>query len=227
MSKQADNKQTEIENNIERPLNVLHPNCQKFLDDFNQFDENDLLLGYQKRWILDDSQIKVAEKTRRCGLTWAEASDNALDGSTARSAGGCDTFYIGSSKEMAREYIDAVAMWAKAYNYACSEIKEEVFKDEDKDIQVFVIYFASCFKVKALSSRPKNLRGMDGNVVIDEGAYHEDFAELLKAALALTMWGNKVRIISSHNGAESGFNQYILDCRAMLVKTGCINAFAK
>lgn len=198
----------------ERPLNVLHPQCQNFLDSFDAFNPDEVLLGYQKRWILDDSQIKVGSKSRRIGLTWDEAADNALDASTSRFAGGCDTFYIGSSKEMAREYIDAVAMWAKAYNYASSETQEEVFKDEDKDILTFVIYFASGFKVKALSSSPKNLRGMQGNVVIDEAAHHDRFAEVLKAALALTMWGNKVRIISTHNGVDNPFNEYINDCLA-------------
>lgn len=198
----------------ERPLNELDPRCQEFLDRFSGFNPNDVLLGYQKRWIADSAQIKVGEKSRRIGLTWAEAADNALDASTRKSDGGCDTFYIGSSKEMAREYIDAVAMWAKAYNYAASETQEEVIEDEDKDIQVFVIYFASGFKVKALSSSPKNLRGMQGNVVIDEAAHHERFAEVLKAALALTMWGNKVRIISTHNGEDNDFNEYIKACRA-------------
>lgn len=208
------NKQLDLYNNNKRPLGVLHPACQKFLDGFNKFNKNDVFLVYQKKWVADDSQIKIAEKTRRCGLTWAEAADNALDASTSRFDGGCDTYYVGSSKDMAREYIDAVAMWAKAYGYVASETQEEVFKDEDKDIQVFVIYFASGFKVKALSSKPKNMRGMQGNVVLDEAAFADDFAGLLKAALALTMWGAKVRIISTHNGVDSGFNEYIKECRA-------------
>ncbi|NNI75893.1 terminase large subunit domain-containing protein [Pasteurella multocida] len=197
-----------------RPLNELAPECQSFLDCIHVFNPMELLLGYQKRWIADDSQLKIAEKTRRCGLTWAEAADNALIASTRKSDGGSDVFYIGSNKEMAREYIDAVAMWAKAFNYAASEIQEEVFEDEDKDILTYVIYFASGFKVKALSSNPKNLRGMQGVVVIDEAAFHEYLAEVLKAALALTMWGAKVRVISTHNGADNLFNELIIDSRA-------------
>lgn len=197
-----------------RPLNELAPECQSFLDCIHAFNPMELLLGYQKHWIADDSQLKIAEKTRRCGLTWAEAADNALIASTRKSDGGSDVFYIGSNKEMAREYIDAVAMWAKAFNYAASEIQEEVFEDENKDILTYVIYFASGFKVKALSSNPKNLRGMQGVVVIDEAAFHEYLAEVLKAALALTMWGAKVRVISTHNGADNLFNELILDSRA-------------
>lgn len=181
---------------------------------FIPFDEKELLLGYQKRWLADKSQLKIAEKSRRTGLTWAEAADDALIASLKKSDGGSDVFYIGSNKEMAREFIDAVAMWASAFNYAAGEVQEEVFEDEDKDILTYVIYFASGFKVKALSSNPKNLRGMQGVVCIDEAAFHEKLAEVLKAALALTMWGAKVRLISTHNGVENLFNQLIQDSRA-------------
>ncbi|MNJ10341.1 terminase large subunit domain-containing protein [Aeromonas salmonicida] len=179
-----------------------------------QFDPNEVLLPYQKRWIADDSPLKIAEKSRRTGITWAEAADDALTGSMSAVAGGCDTFYVGTTKDMAREFIDACAMWAKMYDYAASEVSEEVLVDEDKDILVYVINFASGFKIKALSSNPSNLRGMQGNVVIDEGAFHKDLAAILKAALALTMWGCKVRIISTHNGIENLFNTLIQDSRA-------------
>lgn len=182
--------------------------------DLQQFDANEVLLGYQKRWIADDSPLKIAEKSRRTGLTWAEAADACLTASTARSDGGTNHFYVGSNKEMAREFIEAVAMWAKAFDRAAGEIQEEVLEDDDKDILTFVVYFASGFKVQALSSNPSNLRGMQGNVTIDEAAFHDRLAEVLKAALALTMWGAKVRLISTHNGIDNLFNQLIQDSRA-------------
>lgn len=181
---------------------------------FNPLDPNALLLGYQKRWVADTSQLKIAEKSRRTGLTWAEAADDVMIASLAKSEGGSDVFYIGSNKEMAREFIDACAMWAAQFNRAAGQIQEELFNDEDKDILTYVIYFASGFKIKALSSNPKNLRGMQGVVCIDEAAFHEKLAEVLKAALALTMWGAKVRLISTHNGVDNLFNQLIQDSRA-------------
>lgn len=184
------------------------------LPDFIPFDPKELLLGYQKRWIADESQLKIAEKSRRTGLTWAEAADDVLIASRAKSEGGSDVFYIGSNKEMAREFIDACAMWASKFNRASGQIEQEIFDDEDKDILTYVIYFNSGFKIKALSSNPKNLRGMQGIVCIDEAAFHEKLAEVLKAALALTMWGAKVRLISTHNGVDNLFNQLIQDSRA-------------
>ena len=180
-----------------------------------EYSPDEVLLPYQRIWIADESQLKIAEKSRRTGITWAEAADAALAASKTKTAGGCHHFYVGSNKEMAREFIDAVAMWAKAYNKAAGEIQEEVFTDdEDKAILTFVVYFASGFKVQALSSNPSNLRGMQGNVTIDEAAFHDRLAEVLKAAMALTMWGAKVRLISTHNGVDNLFNQLINDSRA-------------
>ena len=181
---------------------------------YREYDANEVLLPYQAKWIADQSPLKIGEKSRRTGLTWAQAADDTLTAGSSRAANGCDCFYIGSNKEMAREFIDAVAMWARAFNQAAGEIQEEIFEDEDKDILTFVVYFASGFKVQALSSNPKNLRGMQGNVTIDEAAFHERLAEVLKAALALTMWGSKVRLISTHNGVDNLFNELIQDSRA-------------
>lgn len=178
------------------------------------YDANELLLPYQKAWVEDKAQIKIAEKSRRTGLTFAEAADAVLNAAAAKDAKGTDHFYVGSNKDMAIEFIDACAMWAKAFNKAASQIEQEIFEDTDKDILTFTIRFASGFKIQALSSRPSNLRGRQGNVTIDEAAFHDKLDEVLKAALALTMWEAKVRIISTHNGVENLFNELITDARA-------------
>lgn len=36
------------------------------------------LMPYQQRWIADPANLKLMEKGRRTGITWAEASDNVL-----------------------------------------------------------------------------------------------------------------------------------------------------
>jgi phage FluMu gp28-like protein len=181
---------------------------------YKDYDPNEVLLPYQKNWMEDDSVLKIAEKSRRTGLTWAEAADAVLTTATEKGDGGTNHFYIGSGKDMAVEFIDACAMWAKAFNKAASAIEEEIIEDEDKDILTYTIRFASGFKIQALSSNPSNMRGRQGNVTIDEAAFHDRLAEVLKAALALTMWGSKVRIISTHNGVDNSFNGLIADSRA-------------
>ncbi|MDH1211128.1 hypothetical protein N5C38_08675 [Pseudomonas chengduensis] len=176
-----------------------------------------VFLPYQQRWFEDQSQIMIAEKSRRTGLTWAEAGRNVINAAKPRSRGGCNTFYVGSRQEMALEYIAACALFAKAFNeLAEADVYEQTFWDDGKkeEILTYMIRFPKTGrKIQALSSRPSNLRGLQGDVVIDEAAFHESLEELLKAALALTMWGNKVRLISTHNGVDNPFNTYIQDVR--------------
>ncbi|MCP3662577.1 MAG: hypothetical protein GY696_08800 [Gammaproteobacteria bacterium] len=170
------------------------------------------LLPYQQAWMEDDSQVKIHEKSRRIGLSWCEAADSTLH---AASQNGSDVFYIGYNKDMAQEFIEDCADWAKHYSQAADAVEEFVFKDSaDKEILAFKIRFASGYKIVALSSRPSNLRGKQGKVVIDEAAFHDDLPELIKAAMALLIWGGKVVIISTHNGDENPFNEIIKEVRA-------------
>lgn len=182
------------------------------------FPENEpVLLGYQARWFEDESEVKIAEKSRRTGLTWAEAASNVITAAKPKKRGGRNVYYVGSRQEMALEYIAACALFAKAFSQLAGKVNESIFKDEDgsKDILSYTIRFPnSGFKITALSSRPSNLRGMQGDVVIDEAAFHDSLHELLKAAMALTMWGARVRIISTHNGVDNEYNQYVQDARS-------------
>lgn len=177
-----------------------------------------VLLPYQQAWIADEAALKIAEKSRRIGLTWAEAADDVL---ISASAGGSNVFYISAAEDMAREYIEACAMWARAFNYAASQIGEGIYDDGvdpergQRLIKTFELQLPQTGRrILALSSRPTNLRGKQGVVVLDEAAFAPDLAGLLKAALAMLMWGDKVRIISTHDGVENPFNQLIDEVRA-------------
>lgn len=176
------------------------------------------LLGYQQRWIADPSPFKVMEKGRRTGVTWAEASDDVLIAASDRTAGGQNVYYVGTDKEMTEEYIQACAMWAKAFNHAASQISEGLWDETERDereIKTFTIRFPkSGFKITALASRPRKLRGRQGVLVGDEAAFQDDLQALVEAAMAFLIWGGKVRLISTHYGTENAFNSLVLDIRA-------------
>ncbi|VVD97839.1 hypothetical protein PCO31110_01981 [Pandoraea communis] len=176
-----------------------------------------VLMAYQQRWVADKSPLKVIEKSRRTGLTWGEAADNVLTAAANRSAGGQNVYYIAYNQDMTIEYIQACAMWARAFHHAASEIEEGFWEDDDadKNIKTFTIRFpASGFRIVALTSRPSNLRGRQGTIVIDEAAFHDQLDELLKAALAMLIWGGRVRVISTHNGTDNPFNELVEDIRS-------------
>ncbi|MDQ2084526.1 hypothetical protein RA307_30460 [Xanthobacteraceae bacterium Astr-EGSB] len=181
----------------------------------------DILLPYQRELLASTATnpLTVADKSRRIGATWGVGADAVLTSGATKAAGGMDTLYIGYNLDMAREFIDVCAMWAKAFAPACSAVDEFLFADQDdkgaeRNIQAFRITFASGFEIVALSSRPRSLRGRQGYVILDEFAFHDDPMGLLKAAMALLIWGGKVLVISTHNGDDNPFNELINDIRA-------------
>ena len=177
-----------------------------------------VLLPYQQAWIADEAQLKIWEKSRRVGATWAEAADAVL---IAAAEGGENYFYISATQDMAREFIEAVAMWAKAFSYAASAIGEGIYEDgvDPEKGRRFIKTYEVSFpgtgrRIVALSSRPTNLRGKQGTIGIDEAAFAPELGGLIKAAMAMLLWGSKVRIWSTHDGVENPFNGLIEEVRA-------------
>ena len=78
----------------------------------------DVLLPYQQRAVsvIMGDPVTVIEKSRRIGLTWGIAAAAVLVSASSRSAGGMDSLYLGYSLDMAREFIDTAAMWAKSFS---------------------------------------------------------------------------------------------------------------
>lgn len=175
-----------------------------------------VLLPYQQRVLtaIAHHAVVLVEKSRRVGITWAVAPDAVITAALSKSARGMDVHYIGFNLDMTKEFIDTCAEWAKSLSYVSSATEEYFFADQDehgntKMIQAFRIRFESGFQINALTSRPRSLRGRQGYVIIDEAAFHDDLKELMKAALALLIWGGKVLVISTHDGVSNPFNEYI------------------
>jgi phage FluMu gp28-like protein len=177
-----------------------------------------VLLPYQANAVeeLDVHRVIAVEKSRRIGMTWGIGAAAVLRAATTRSDGGMNVFYMGYNQEMAREFIAVCGMWAKAFSEAASDVEEVMFYDQegDKYIRTFRITFASGFYIQALPSSPRSLRGMQGLVILDEAAFHDDLKEVIKAAMALLMWGGQVLIISTHDGEENPFNELLNEIRS-------------
>lgn len=173
----------------------------------------DILLPYQQRvnGAMDTADVLFVEKSRRIGITWGVSANAVLIAAASRSAGGMDVFYIGFNLDMTREFIDTCASWARLIGQAALTVEEFVFDDgDDSDgIKAFRITFASGYEIVALTSRPRSLRGRQGYIIIDEAAFHDDLKELMKAALAMQVWGGRICVISTHDGVDNPFNEYI------------------
>jgi len=182
-----------------------------------------VLMRHQVEWLKIKASIKVVPKGRRTGITFCEALDDTVKASSRKTAGGDNVYYIGDTKEKGLEFIGYCAKFARviaqAQGQGVSGIEEFLFEDQDekgntKNITSYRIRFSSGFQITALSSRPANIRGLQGKVVIDEAAFHPDVQGVLDAATALLIWGGEIVIISSHNGKANPFNQLIKDIEA-------------
>lgn len=165
-----------------------------------------LFLPYQRKWLADTSSVKLHTKSRRIGISWTEAADRVLCGAQTN---GHNSFYISYEKDMTRQFIEDAADWSKAFQFACSEIEEdvEIFRDgdEDKSVQVFRIYFNSGYKIEALSGNPRNPRSREGCFVIDEAAFVDELMVLLKAARGALIWGSSIHLITTYNGVDNDY----------------------
>jgi phage FluMu gp28-like protein len=174
----------------------------------------DILLPYQKKWIADAAGVKVWEKSRRIGASYVEALASVIEATKSKEAGGQSSYYLSYSKEMTQQFAKDCAFWAKHINAAAGAVEEVALKDEDKDITVYRVRFASGFEIWCLPSATRSLRSKQGRVVIDEAAFVDDLGELLKAAMAMKIWGGCVRVLSTHNGDDNPFNELIKDVKS-------------
>ena len=174
-----------------------------------------VFLAYQ-HCAADLSPIVLIEKARRIGISWGVAGIAVL---FAAKATGDNVWYMGYNKDMAKGFIADCGWWVKKFQMAVDSIEEGEFVEllengDEKKIQTFTVKFASGFKITALASCPRNLRSIDGWIILDEASFISDLAAIIGAALATRTWGGRIMIISTHNGVDSYFNELVENTRA-------------
>jgi phage FluMu gp28-like protein len=180
-------------------------------------DTKRFFMGYQIRWLVDRSRIKLWEKSRRIGATYVQSYEDVEDIVAGReytpSRPVRKVYFTSADESAAREYIDYCADWAKLFNMAAEKKGEEIL-DAEKDIKALCIEFKNGGKIYALTSNPKRFRSKGGKVVWDEAAWHDDQNAMWKAAQPTAMWGYPIRILSTHHGKQSLFYRFCEDVRA-------------
>ncbi len=166
--------------------------------------ERRYFLQYQLDWLRDESPVKIWEKSRRIGATYAQSYEDTREAAK----GLWDVWFSSADESAAREYIAYCAMWAKLFDTAARYLGAVVL-DSDHNIKTFVNEFASGKKIHPLSSNPKAFRSKGGKVVLDEFAWHEDPEKMWAAARPCITWGFPLRILSTHNGKSCLYYKFI------------------
>jgi len=167
-------------------------------------------LPYQEKWLADRSRLKIAEKSRRIGVTYVQSYEDVRD--ACPEDGGLDVWFSSADESAAKEYILYCGKWARLLNVAAEDLGEVVL-DHDKDIKALVIQFANGRRIHGLSSNPSAFRSKGGKLVLDEYAFHKDPEALWKAAAPIITWGFPARVVSTYNGRGNRYARMVADAR--------------
>ncbi len=165
-------------------------------------------LPYQRQWILDPAPLKLMQKSRQIGISYADAYHSVRLAS--RKGNRLDVYISSRDRFQAKLYVEDCKHWAEILHELVLDLGEVVL-DETRNTSAYVIQFANGKRIYSLSSSPNALAGKRGHVKLDEFALHEDQRLLYRVAKPVTTWGGTLSIISTHRGTGSVFNQLVLD----------------
>lgn len=168
-----------------------------------------LLLPYQRAWVLDNSRLKIAEKSRQIGWTWATAY--GLIRRKARKDARLDAWISSRDDIQARLFLEDCKAFAGLVNLAAKDMGEQVIDSDGHS--AYVLAMANGLRLHSMSSNPDAQAGKRGDRVLDEFALHPDPRKLYSIAYPGITWGGSLEIFSTHRGSANFFNQLIREVR--------------
>ena len=166
-------------------------------------------LPYQRNWITDHSRLRLCQKSRQIGMSYADSYDSVLKAAVRP---GKDVWVMSRDEAQARQYIRYCKRWANVLHLAATDLGEKVLLCHDrKPALAQVLSFATRASIYALSSNPDAIVGKTGHVKLDEFALHKDQRTLYAVAKPVIQWGGTLSVISTHRGICTVFNDLITD----------------
>jgi len=157
------------------------------------------LYPYQARWIQDKSRLKIACKSRRIGYSFA-AGFRALRSCLEWKH---NVIILSKKEELAKEFIsEAVAPHVRAIgilvDYHQGYIPQtSIYKQECE--------LSNGSRIIALTANPDSARSYEGDVVLDEFAFHLDARKVYEAIEPSITRGYSLEIISTPNGQQGEY----------------------
>ena len=170
-------------------------------------DSEVLLLPYQRKWVLDTSRIKLMEKSRQIGISWASAY--SIVRRKAMAGARLDAWVSSRDEIQARLFLDDCKNFASILHLAAKDLGSRVIEDE----RTYVLEFANGCHINSMSSSPDAQAGKRGDRLLDEFALHKDPRKLYAIAYPGITWGGQLEIVSTHRGSGNFFNEIVREVR--------------
>lgn len=165
-----------------------------------------MFLPYQAAWINDRSRLKLMEKSRQIGISWAAAYDDVQI--VAVKSAAFDEWVSSRDEIQARLFLEDCKKFAGLLDIAAKDLGLQII-DEDKKLSAFVLAFANGRRIHSMSSNPDAQAGKRGGRTLDEFALHKDPRTLYTIAYPGITWGGSLKIVSTHRGSANFFNELV------------------
>lgn len=169
-----------------------------------------LFLPFQARWVKDDARLKLMEKSRQIGISWATAY-KAVERTAL--VGAANDQWVSSRDDLqARLFLEDSKMFAETLQMAARDMGEVVI-DPDRKITAYVLQFANGRRIHSMSSNPDAQAGKRGGRILDEFGLHPDPRKLWSIAYPGITWGGSLELVSTHRGSRNFFNHLVREAR--------------
>ncbi|HUZ46019.1 MAG TPA: terminase family protein [Terriglobia bacterium] len=170
------------------------------------------LLDYQRRWVEDDSALKIVVKGRQIGYSFSatlRALLRCLDRKTT-------WIFLSKGERQSRLLMEKV----HEHIHSCgiiADVYESTFF-EGTSLKQLEVRFPNGSVIYGLPSNPDTARGYSGNVTLDEFAFHAEADKIYAALFPTITRGYSLEVISTPNGQQGKF--YELAKAAGLIEQG-------
>lgn len=168
-----------------------------------------LLLPYQVKWVNDRSRLKLAEKSRQIGWTWATAY--GLVRRKALKDAQLDAWISSRDDIQARLFLEDCKSFASILQTGAEDLGERAVDSDGHS--AYVLKMANSLRLHSMSSNPDAQAGKRGDRVLDEFGLHPDPRKLYAIAYPGITWGGSLEIFSTHRGSANFFNDLVQEIR--------------
>ncbi len=170
------------------------------------------LLPYQRRWVEDDSHLKIVVKARQIGYSFAASIRALLECLKKKTT----WIFLSKGERQSRLLMEKVQEHIKSCGILARACESSFF--EGTLIKQLEVRFANGSVIYGLPANPDTARGYSGNVTLDEFAFHADADKIYAALFPTITRGYGLEVISTPNGQQGKF--YELAKAAGLTESG-------
>jgi phage FluMu gp28-like protein len=171
----------------------------------------EFFLPYQARWIRDGSRLKLLEKSRQVGMSWATAYRLVRMHSCRGQR--LDSWISSRDELQAKLFIGDCRTFASLLQSAGRQLHSPILDGGHRRDSSLSLSFSNGSSIHSLSSSSDAQAGKRGGRVLDEFALHTDPQLLYAIALPGITWGGQLEIVSTHRGAQNFFNRLVEEAR--------------